>query len=697
MSAGAKKNNTTALTRLRLIGGVALFLFACLEARLVSLQLLDADEYKSQADTQSRRLVVIPAPRGNIYDRNGILLVGNRPAHNIVVDIAVLWKDFDMEFSRLRANDRALRGLNTKLDSLAHKTRAEREAWRKQQDARAVELREIAQTKVIQRHLDELNRVLKRSDVLDVKIVARHLSLSSRKRTLPFTLARDISDAEMAVFVERIPVESPLRLVTESVRAYHRKNIAKPVPDNEGKTAAEDIPAAAHILGFVSSGRAKAPEVPENIGDDPDIADFLALDPAVRNNLILKFFDGQRAVSGVEACFDKEVLRGKPGYQLWTIRPSGFALEEKASNPAQQGESLHLSLDIELQEAVERALIRRFPQNRACAIVLDVATGEVLVCANSPSFDPGRMREKAYYEEQSGHGVLLNRATQGLFPPGSSFKPITAIAALRSGLITPETIKQCDSVFLIGNKRFVEHDRRAFGEVDLRRMLQVSSNVYCYQAGLDIGIERLAAEAKRFGLDSPTTLELHEKPRGLVVPTPEYKRRRHKQGWALGDTANAAIGQGDTVTTPMHLAAMAASIARKETRTDITLRRAAPGAPPRKHSGEPIGLSPEHYQALLDGLVACAKPGGTGRLVTQGLDPSLTVAAKTGTAQIKNNTANLAWTVAFAPVETPRIALAVLVEGHDGNKSFGGGANAGPIANAILSEWLRLEKQRAAN
>ncbi|MDR1497666.1 MAG: hypothetical protein LBS59_04545 [Puniceicoccales bacterium] len=655
-----------------------MFLFLCLIARLVSLQLLDAEEYKMQADTQSRRLVILPAPRGNIYDRNGVLLVGNRPAHNIVVDIAGMRKEFDLEFSRLRATDRAWQGLNTRLDSLAHKTQAEREAWRKQQAARAIELREIAQTNVLQRQLNKLRHVLARSGSLDVKEVARHLSPASRRRTLPFTLVRDISPAQMALFIENIPADSPLRLVTESVRDYRR-----------GTTAA-------HVLGFVSSDRSpKVPDAPENSGDDPDLTSFLALNAAERENLMLKHFDGQRAVSGVEACFDKEVLRGKPGCQLWTVRPSGFAFEEMASLPSRQGTHLYLSLDIALQEAAERELTRRFPQNRACVIVLDVVTGEVLVCANSPSFDPARMRERAYYEEQAERGVLLNRATQGLFPPGSSFKPITAIAALRSGKITPETIKQCDSVFFIGKKRFVEHDGRAFGEVDLRRMLQVSSNVYCYQAGLDVGIDGLAAEAKRFGLDSPTTLELHEKPRGLVIPTPEYKRRRHRQGWALGDTANAAIGQGDTVTTPMHLAAMTASIARGETRTDITLRRVDSDAAPRKHSGEPIGLSSEQYRALIDGLAACAKPGGTGRLVTQGLASSLHVAAKTGTAQIKNNTANLAWTVAFAPIEKPKIAIAVLIEGIDGNRSFGGGANAAPVANVVLAEWLKLEKKYA--
>jgi penicillin-binding protein 2 len=143
----------------------------------------------------------------------------------------------------------------------------------------------------------------------------------------------------------------------------------------------------------------------------------------------------------------------------------------------------------------------------------------------------------------------------------------------------------------------------------------------------------------------------------------------------------------------MHLAAMIASIARNETRTDVTIIRDPARDAGYRHRGGSIGLTPEQYKAVVDGLVACARPGGTGSSVSRGLEGRLTVASKTGTAQIKRNTANLAWTIAYAPVENPEVALAVLIEGKDGNTDFGGGKNAGPVANSVLLEWLKIREK----
>jgi penicillin-binding protein 2 len=680
-TAATRNTNDTNFWCLILLGVLILFAFIVLVIRLAALQIFDAEDYRGKANTQSQRLVVIPAPRGNIYDRNGKLLVGNRPSRNINIELSDLRDEFDKERAKLRSNDARIRtAVNAIASASANdpasaprlRTDEEKKELRRQLDERKTELSLLAPAIVLQRYLDKINRILDRNETLDLRTLSEHLSLASGKRAIPYTLVRDITAAEAARFVEQFPVSGPLRLHAESIRYY---------PYGES---------AAHILGYVSRD-ARAAIVPGDLKDDAELSTFLALDPKTRNRQTLKRFDGQRPVSGIEARFDRECLSGTPGYQLWTVRPNGYAYAMESNAAARQGAELRLSIDIDFQAAIEKYLATRFPENRAAVVVLAVRTGEILACVNSPSYDPARMSNAAYYKEQAEKENVLNHAVHGLYPPGSSFKPVTAIAALRSGRFTPETIKICGSTYDVGGKQFVEHDRRAFGEVNVTRMLQVSCNVFCYQAGLEIGIERLAGEAKRLGLDSPTTLELGSQG-GLIVPDPAYKWRRYGQGWAPGDTANTAIGQGDNRTTVVNLAAMMASIARKETRTAVTLQYLTErDADHRAAKSEPLGLSPENYKAVVDGLVACASPGGTGRRVAEGLG-GLPVAAKTGTAQVDNNTRTLAWTIAYAPVEAPQIALAVLVEGKKGEKTLGGGSHAGPVANAVLAEWQKQMK-----
>ncbi|MDR3229336.1 MAG: hypothetical protein LBT53_08010 [Puniceicoccales bacterium] len=711
--------SASTLWRIAFFGVLVAALFLGLLARAVALQLLDDDDYRGQAKEQSRRYIVVPAPRGNIYDRRGRLLVGNKPMFSIAADVSMLRPAFDKEFSRLRRGDLVLKELNGKLETLKYKDKAERDQLADAKSRRVAELRNIAPANVLETHIERLNRLFRRGVgeklSVDLKTVGTHLSGISGKRIVPFTLVSDISEEEHARFVEHEPPGSPLFVHTEPVRAYPHGEIA------------------AHVLGYVSSDRASPGWLAEHDKSIPQLAEYFALSPEARKRNTQKLFDGQRAISGVERRFD-QTLKGAPGYRILTVRPNGYAHVTDDEAPPRQGAHLTLSLDIEFQRAIEHMLKEGFPYNRSSVVVLDIRSGEVLACANWPSFDPARMRNSEYLQKYlddydalfnptaferddaggvkrdesgkrirrpdvvAGKGAWLNHATQGLYPPGSSFKPITAIASLRSGLITPDRLFECASFIEIGKgrhkKKFLEHDRRAFGQVNISKMLQVSSNVFCYQAALEIGIDRLAAEAKRFGLGEKTSVELPAL-RGQM-PDPEWRRRRMAgQGWSEGDTANTAVGQGDVETTPMHLAAMIASIARNETRTDVTIIRDPARDFGHRHRGESIGLTMEQYEAVLNGLVACARDG-TGRNVFKGLEGRLTVAAKTGTAQIKRNTANLAWTIAYAPVEKPEIALAVLIEGTDGNTDFGGGKNAGPIANGVLREWLKIREQQSA-
>ena len=234
----------------------------------------------------------------------------------------------------------------------------------------------------------------------------------------------------------------------------------------------------------------------------------------------------------------------------------------------------------------------------------------------------------------------------------------------------------------------------SFGPVDLPKALQKSSNVYFYQSALNIGINLIAKEAKRFGLGSRSGIELPGESSGLV-PTPEWKDRTLYEPWVAGDTINLSIGQGYLITTPLQMACFTASLARQETLTKPTLIY----DPDRKytvdHGGEPIGLSHYQRQHLIEGMTRVCKPGGTAKVLDI---PNLTVAAKTGTAQFRDRGQHLplAWTIAFAPVENPKIAIAVMIEGTSPEDNYHGGSTAAPVVKEMLLHHFN-ENQKLAS
>jgi penicillin-binding protein 2 len=227
--------------------------------------------------------------------------------------------------------------------------------------------------------------------------------------------------------------------------------------------------------------------------------------------------------------------------------------------------------------------------------------------------------------------------------------------------------------------------------------LRVSCNVFFYQEGLTLGVERIAAEARRFGLDKPTGIELPGEARRMIVPDREWKRRTQDDAWFPGDTANLAIGQGFLRVTPLQMCDFIAALARGETRTNptiLSLRSAQrpPADPSSTAEATPIGLSNGALALVKDGM-ELAVQRGTGRLAR--ID-GLRVAGKTGTAQVEapGGTLNMAWFVGFAPVESPEIAVTVIIEGRELDVEFAGGREAAPAAKAIFERYF--DKKPAA-
>ncbi len=596
-------------------------------------QLVAENEYRRMEEQQTQRRILKPGPRGDIFDRNGILLVGNRPHYSAVVYLDDLRREFRLSYSEL------LRSARTDLaeDELPDYNSLQ---WQARLD-------------VVQAHLDTINRITGRDGRVELPALVRHFN---EQLLLPLPLVEDLEPEEYARLVEQVPVQSPIRIHTGSARYYPF-----------GQTAA-------HTLGYVQRENPSEDEFP-----DDGIKTFT--------------FKTKRGRTGLEQTFDKE-LAGTTGMEVWRVDPLGFQDTLLEMKPSKKGANLITSLDIDLQLAAETALGER----TGAAVALDVHTGEVLVLASRPSYDLNRLSPfipRTVFDEIDARGAWLNRCIQLSYPPGSTFKLITAIAGLRHHSIRLETRHQCTGVFPLGRRVFRCHARYGHGEVDLRRAIEVSCNIFFYAEGLAMGIDVLSAEAKRFGLDEPTGIQLPFETSRLVVPGKKWKRDSGLGGWVPGDTANTSIGQGFLLVTPLQMATTIASIARRETRTRPTLLAVDErGSKSMKHGGEPLGLDPGQWDDLLAGMERVTGPEGTGRLVH--ID-GFRVAGKTGTADFRahGKDVNLAWFVGFGPVEDPRIAVAVMVEGTSSTDAYHGGSTAGPVARDIFLEFIQHYPQRA--
>ncbi len=615
---------------------VALLLLV-LTGGLAHQQLIKADIYHERERMQSHRRILVPGPRGNIYDREGRLLVGNQPRFAAVLYLDELRGEFRREFIRIRKNYRESGDRDIPSSS---------------------QMENLARISVVQRYLDEVNTILGREDRVDAAELRRHFL---RERLIPYTLIDDLPAGDYARLLERLPVRSPLQVYASSMRYYPYGS------------------AAAHTLGYV--------------GIDPD---FEAQDFPGGDLTTFKM-KGTIGRSGLERQYD-ELLQGEPGGTIFRVDPAGYKINPPLERRLPvQGKNIVTSLDIELQLAAEEAIIRTGMSG--AAVALDVTTGEVLVLASKPDynlndFSPRLSHAKA--AEINEQGAWYHRAIQGIYPPGSTFKVLTAIAGLRSGAIEPDSTVECTGTFRVGNRQFVCNNHGDRGEINLVQAIQKSCNTFFYKYGLEVGPELLAQEARRFHLDQPTGIELPHETRHMIVPDPEWKQSRRNERWFPGDTANYSIGQGDLVLTPLQMAAFTASVARGQTVTTPTLLHDPARAPQRS---EALGLSAAAYEALLTGMESVVSPTGTARILTSPFMriPDLRIAGKTGTAQKRvegGKNVNFAWFICFAPADRPEIALAVMIEGDTPGETTAGSLYAGPVAQAVLKRWW--EKKRAS-
>ena len=582
--------------------------FGLLAWRLYTLQVLRHEELAQRAETNRTAVVPIVPHRGEILDRNGVVLATNYKAYTL-----------ELTPSRLgRTTDEAIDAIAQVVEVTP---RDRRRFKRLQEDSRNFE------------------------------------SLPIRMR---------LSDEEVARFAAqryRFPgVEIKARLF----RTYPM-----------GETGA-------HVVGYI--GRINQKEK-ERIEDSDDAANYRGTD-----------YIGKL---GVESSYES-VRHGTTGVEQMETSAGGYAVRRLASHPSTPGDSVRLSIDIQLQKLIEEM----YGERRGALVAIDPQNGEILAFVSKPTYDPNLFVEGIDQEtwdelNNSLDKPLLNRAIRGTYPPGSTYKPFMALAALETGKRSTGT-----TIMDGGSWTFAGHTFRsghALGAVDLHRSIVKSSNVYYYQLANDMGVNAIHDFMKPLGFGQVTGVDIPGETRG-VLPSTDWKRATYKrpeqQKWYGGETISLGIGQGYNNFTMLQLANATATLAAggvhhvphlvKARQDPLSLQfKDLPLAPP-----ENLGYKPENVAAVKRGMVGVTQEG-TSRGVMAGA--AYLSGGKTGTAQAvtigqksRYNAARLSeyqrdhsLYIAFAPADNPRIAIAAIVE----NAGFGA-AHAAPLVRRVMDYWL---------
>jgi len=396
----------------------------------------------------------------------------------------------------------------------------------------------------------------------------------------------------------------------------------------------------------------------------------------------------------------EDMLRGKAGAKRVEVNATGRVMRELDRREGQPGADLQLTIDAELQAYVHA----RLDHESASAVVIDCETGDLRAIASAPSFDPNmfvRGISVAEYSQLTNdpYRPLASKSVQGVYPPGSTFKMITAMAALEEGIIGPSDTVYCPGYLEVAGRRFHCWRRGGHGHVDLETSLKQSCDVYYYDLALKVGIDKISAMAQRFGIGVRHDLPMSAVARGLA-PNREWKQRVHGQEWLIGDTANASIGQGYTLASPLQLAVMTARIA---TGREVIPRliKSIDGVEQPSGAGEVMAVNQANLRTLRKGMFAVLNDRRGTAYGSRIIEETFRMAGKTGTSQVRNITAaeraagvvrneDLPWErrdhalfICFAPYDKPKYAVAVVIE-HGG----GGSSVAAPVARDIMLQAL---------
>ena len=606
-----------------------LLVTSLLMIRLWYVQIYKGEQYKQIAENNRIQPIEIPAPRGLIFDRNGQVVLGNRPYFDLVY-IPQYVHDTEMTF-----------------------------------------------------------KILGRLLHLPAATFEHRLWLSrGQPKYLPVNLKRNLSLHEVAT-IQSNKIFLPGIDIAVAPRRDYKAETPSHMVGYLGEISKNELLAS----GYNPAANAKeAQDHPYRPGD-----------------LVGK--------QGLEARWEK-YLRGKRGNRLIQVDAFGRQVDQTERTalelplvPATPGDDLLLTIDLDLQRAAKEA----FRGKNGAVVVLNPQNGEVLAMVSEPGYDPnvyqGGLSEEKYRSLVANpFKPFLDKTTGGVYMPGSTYKAVVAIAGLEEGLIDANTTFFCPGHYTLGGQTFRCWEHRGHGTVNLRRALMKSCDVFFYNLGVDLGVDRIAKYAQMLGLGQKTGFQLNFEQAGLI-PTTAWKKLTYRVPWSTGETPSVAIGQGYDGMTPLQLTNLFATIGNEgHVWRPFLVKRVINQNGETTLMQEPdllrstAHISPQTFQLVKEGLMAVVMDKeGTGKKADV---PGHTVAGKTGSAQAVSLSKNMgknqkdvsiSWRehalfAAFSPVDKPEIAVAVVSE-HD--TVGGGGKQAAPIAGQIIKAYWELKEKRA--
>lgn len=647
--------------------------------RLVDLQIINGESYRKLSQNKMVRTTANVAARGTIYDRNGVVLASSKIGYDVVL--------YDTSISNEKLNDVLLKVTNIvekNKDKVVSNLPMNIDGFNFISDSSKNTFLEMYGFSDNISFEEAFNKLCKRYEIKDDLSVAEKLKILNLRYEITkngyslftyVTIANNVSYETMA-YIEEIKNELGGIVVLSSPKRYY----------NYGSSLA-------HVLGYVSSINAEEYSSLKDQGYS-------------QNSIIGK--------TGIEY-FLESYLKGENGKIRTEINSSGTATYEYVYKESVSGKDVTLTIDYRLQKIAENALenmIKSLQSEKngkytdassGAVVITSVKTGEVLALVSYPSYDPNLFISGISYSDwekinNDANIPMFNRATQGTYPPGSTFKMLSAIAGLETGKITSDELIQDTGVYPYSYNPvcWIYTDyRRTHGYINVSDAIKVSCNCYFYEVGRRVGIKTLVEYALKFGLNSKTGIELTEAT-GTIAGTQNID-------WYLGDTLSAAIGQSYNSFTPVELANYIATLANGGTLNRLTLikkigeNNEVSDSELNQYIEEKTGvkinptkieLKENTLNTVLSGMERSSMETGGGTYYVFGRN-NVEVAGKTGTAEVATGSANALFG-GYAPIKNPDIAIVVVIE-HGGS-----GLNAAVVARDIVNEYYNIRKQESS-
>lgn len=665
-------------------------------ATLFNLQIVNGENYREQSEKRMLRTKNITAPRGEIYDRNGVILATNKLSYDVELYkvrvstkeqndgilrlVEILNENSDKVYSTFPVND-DLNGFNFENDE-------EEQKWKKEMKLDSTLTFDQVIDKYIEKYelQDYSDNRLNQIKMIEIKYEA---NLNGYSLFNSATIAKDISQKSVAKIGEEKYKIYGISIVSVPKRYYPNGNLLS------------------HTIGYVSKISSTEYEKKKEQGYNV-------------NSVIGK--------AGIEQSFEK-YLRGNDGVIKEETDTLGNVSSQTETTEAKSGDNVTLTIDYRLQKVAEESLLntinglqngtlvgKKFSDaNAGAVVVLDVDSGEVLASASYPTYDINSLiggislKDWNALQNNSLH-PMLNRVVSGIYSPGSTFKMLVGMAGLMNGKITVDEKYYDPGIYPYGYhpKCWLYTDRHmTHGWINIEGAIKGSCNCYFYEVGRRIGISEIVKYAKLFGLGQKTGIELSGEVAGTIAGADDKSEDGLKSPWYLGDTLSAAIGQSGSSYTPIQLANYIATIANGGKLNKVSLIKSVDNevagtseslADINKYTSEYTGvnfeekdlnINSEYIDAIKKGMLSVtSETGGTSYIVFKNSD--IQVAGKTGTAQVPNGNNNGIF-VGFAPYDNPKIAVVAVIE-HGGEGTY-----TANVVKPIMEEYFNIDKESKQN